>query len=33
MDAQPVHVLEFSERVMRNRTIKYVDILWINQTK
>ena len=33
IDAQPVRVLEFSERVMRNRTIKYVDILWINQTE
>jgi hypothetical protein len=33
MDAQPVRVLEFSERVMRNHTIKYIDILWINQTE
>ena len=33
MDAQPVRVLEFSERVMRNRTIKYVKILWSNQTE
>jgi hypothetical protein len=33
IDAQPVRVLEFSERVMRNRTIKYVKILWSNQTK
>jgi hypothetical protein len=31
IDAQPVRVLEFSERVMRNRTIKYVKILWSNQ--
>jgi hypothetical protein len=27
IDAQPVRVLEFSERVMCNRTIKYVKIL------
>jgi hypothetical protein len=26
-------VLEFSEHVMRNRTIKYVKILWSNQTE
>jgi hypothetical protein len=28
-----VRVLEFSERVIRNRTIKYVKILWSNQTE
>jgi hypothetical protein len=33
IDAQPVHILEFSECVMRNRTIKYVKILWSNQTE
>jgi hypothetical protein len=33
IDAQLVRVLEFSERVMRNRTIKYVKILWSNQTE
>jgi hypothetical protein len=33
IDAQPVHVLEFSECVMHNRTIKYVKILWSNQTE
>jgi hypothetical protein len=27
IDVQPVRVLAFSERVMRNRTIKYVKIL------
>jgi hypothetical protein len=27
INSQPVHVLEFSERVMCNRTIKYVKIL------
>jgi hypothetical protein len=32
-DAQPVRVLESSERVMRNHTIKYVKILWSNQTE
>jgi hypothetical protein len=31
IDAQPVRVLEFSERVMHNLTIKYVKILWSNQ--
>jgi hypothetical protein len=29
----PVQILEFSERVMRNRTIKYVKVLWTNQTE
>jgi hypothetical protein len=33
IDAQPIRVLESSERVMRNRTIKYVNILWSNQTE
>jgi hypothetical protein len=33
IDAQPVRVLDFSERVMRNRTIKYIKILWSNQTE
>jgi hypothetical protein len=33
IDVQPVHVLEFSERVMCNHTIKYVKILWSNQTE
>jgi hypothetical protein len=27
----PVHILDFSQRVMRNRTIKYMKILWTNQ--
>jgi hypothetical protein len=31
--SQPMHVLEFSKRVMRNCTIKYVKILWSNQTE
>ena len=33
IDAQPVRVLEFSKRVMCNHTIKYVKILWSNQTE
>jgi hypothetical protein len=33
MDAQPVCVLEFFECVMRNRTIKFIKILWSNQTE
>jgi hypothetical protein len=32
IDAQPMHVLEFSEHVMCNRTIKYIKLLWSNQT-
>jgi hypothetical protein len=30
MDIESVRVLEFSEGVMRNHTIKYVKILWSN---
>jgi hypothetical protein len=33
IEAQPVCVLEFSKRVMRNHTIKYVKILWSNQAE
>jgi hypothetical protein len=33
IDSQLVHILEFSEHVMRNRTMKYVKILWSNQTE
>jgi hypothetical protein len=33
IDAKQVHVLEFSERVMHNHTIKYVNILRSNQTE
>jgi hypothetical protein len=33
IDAQPVRVLEFSERVMHNCIIKYVKILWSIQTE
>jgi hypothetical protein len=33
IDAQPVRVLEFLEHGMRNHTIKYIKILWSNQTE
>jgi hypothetical protein len=33
IDAQLVRVLEFLERVMCNRTINYIKILWSNQTE
>jgi hypothetical protein len=33
IDAQLVRVLDFLEHVMRNRTIKYIKILWSNQTE
>ena len=26
-----MHILDFFDRVMRNRTIKYVKVLWTNQ--
>jgi hypothetical protein len=29
----PVRILDFSQRVMWNRTIKYVKILWTNQSE
>jgi hypothetical protein len=32
LEYRPVHILESSERVMR-RTIKYVRVLWTNQTE
>jgi hypothetical protein len=28
-----VHILEFSERVLRKRSIKYVKVLWTNQSE
>ena len=31
MECHPVRILDFSDRVMRNRTIKYVKVLWTNQ--
>ena len=33
MECLPVHILDFSDRVMRNRTIKYVKVLWTNQSE
>ena len=30
---RPVQILWFSERVMRNRTIKYVKVLWTDRTE
>jgi len=30
MECHPVCILDFSNRVMRNRTIKYVKVLWTN---
>jgi hypothetical protein len=32
LEYRPVHILESSERVMR-RTIKFVRVLWTNQTE
>ena len=31
MECHPVHILDFFDHVMRNRTIKYVKVLWTNQ--
>ena len=33
MECHPVRILDFSDRVMRNRTINYVKVLWTNQSK
>jgi hypothetical protein len=33
LECRPVCILESSERVMRRRTIKYVRVLWTNQTE
>ena len=33
MECHPVRILDFSDRVMRNRTIKYVKVLWTNQSE
>ena len=33
MECHLVRILDFSDRVMRNRTIKYVKVLWTNQSK
>jgi hypothetical protein len=32
-EVRPVRILEESERVMRNRTLKYVKVLWSQQTE
>jgi len=33
IEARPVRILEESERVLRQRTLKYVRVLWTNQTE
>ena len=33
MECHPVHILDYSIRVMRNRKIKYVKVLWSNQSE
>ena len=33
MECHPVHILDYSIRVMRNRKIKYVKVLWTNQSE
>jgi hypothetical protein len=33
MECHPVCILDFSNRVMWNRTIKYVKVLWTNQSE
>jgi hypothetical protein len=33
LECHPVRILESSERIIRRRTIKYVRVLWTNQTK
>jgi hypothetical protein len=33
LECHPVHILESLERIMRRRTIKYVRVLWTNQTE
>ena len=33
MECHPVRILDFSDRVMRNRTIKDVKVLWTNQSE
>ena len=32
-EVHPVRILEESERVMRHRTLKYVKVLWSQQTE
>jgi len=33
LECRPVCILESSERVLRKRSIKYVKVLWTNQSK
>jgi hypothetical protein len=33
INSEPVRILEFSDRVLRRRVIKYVKVLWSNQTE
>jgi hypothetical protein len=33
LECRPVRILESSERIMRRRTIKYMRVLWTNQTE
>lgn len=33
VERRPVRILDTSERVLRNKTIKYVKVLWTNQSE
>ena len=33
LECRPVRILESSERVLRKRSIKYVKVLWTNQSE
>jgi hypothetical protein len=33
LECHPMRILESSEHIMRRRTIKYVRVLWTNQTE
>jgi hypothetical protein len=33
LECRPVHILESSKRVLRRRSIKYVRVLWTNQSE
>ena len=33
MECHQVRILDFSDCVMRNKTIKYVKVLWTNQSE
>jgi hypothetical protein len=33
LECRPMRILEFSERVLRKRSIKYVKVLWTNQSE